>query len=422
MNAFAGSDAGNPGEEPEFTQQEEQDDVAKISSLIRELDLTGGFARIWRQAPDSAKLHYWGEIPADAFSLEHVRHKYGGGDYVVRFAAKGGRYVRSIKFSIDPSFIGEVVQRQAAAAAASNPSTVPGATSSQPNDMMITYLMQQAQAAQQQSQQMMALFVTMMGESQKTTASVLAAALTGRPQPSSGGDSRIIELMTPLLAESLKPRGGFGELVETVKAVRELTGDGHQAPAPKEDEDSNMIGKIATLATPLLAAWMSRGQSQPQQQPPPPAGRGPAMEPMPLPSIGSPPTAPLGNPAMPTPTPAEQAAMAKAEELITKLRSVTPMLVNAAAKDSQIDFYLGILDDNLDDESYAILCQLLEQPDWTKILFNDHPGVMRHIGWFNNLRDMILHDEGEAAGAGEGEGAGEVPRPGGTPLDPQQRP
>ena len=143
---------------------------------------------------------------------------------------------------------------------------------------------------------------------------------------------------------------------------------------------------------------------------------------MPLPHIGPPAaTVPLHNPATPTPTPAEQATLAKAEELLKKLRMVTPMLVNAAAKDSPIDFYVGILDDNLDDEAYGILCELLEQPEWTKILFNDDPGVMRHIGWFNNLREVILHDEGEAPGAGEGEAPGPVQRPGGTPLDPDKR-
>ena len=97
-----------PDQDPEFVHEEEQDDVSKIQSLLKELDMSGGVARIFRQRPGQAKHEYEGEIPADTFTLETIKRAYGGGDYQVRFAAKGGRYVRSIRFSIDPRHKGEL--------------------------------------------------------------------------------------------------------------------------------------------------------------------------------------------------------------------------------------------------------------------------------------------------------------------------
>lgn len=97
-----------PDADPEFVHEEEQDDVSKIQSLLKELDMHGGVARIFRQRPGHAKFEYEGEIPADGFTLETIKRSYGGGDYMIRFAAKGGRYVRSIRFSIDPRHKGEL--------------------------------------------------------------------------------------------------------------------------------------------------------------------------------------------------------------------------------------------------------------------------------------------------------------------------
>jgi hypothetical protein len=344
-------------DEPEFVHEEEKDDVSKLQSLLKELDMSGGVARIFRQRPGQADYPYLSEMPIDAFSLENLKRIFGGGKYLVRFAAKGGRYVRSIRFAIDNCFKGEMDTI--------TPTTAPAAPA-QNNDNLLAFMMQQQQAQQQSQQNMMTLMMTMMTESQRSMAGVIVAAMGGKQtqEPS----SKFIEVMMPMLTESMKPRGnGLAELAETVKLTKELIGP----PLPEKEEKDDMLEKIMTVGAPLLGAFMNRGQPQPQPMRP---------------------VAPAQPPALPTP---EQAAQAKAQDLLNKLRFVTPILVRAAKKDQYIDSYLDILDDSLDDEGYEMLTFMLKRDDWISTLFNNNPDVITNRAWFDKLREAILNpDEG----------------------------
>lgn len=378
-----------PGE-PAFVNEEENDDVSKLSGLLKELDLGGGTARIFRQAPGRADHDYVGELAVDGFSLETVKRVHGGGRYIVRFAAKGGRYVRSIKFSIDPSVKSEseMTTTQALASPAQ-----------QDNGLLMMLLQQQQQAqanAAQQQQQMMTLMVSMMAEGQKAMAAVIAAALAGgRPQ---GGEpaSRIIEVMTPMLLENMRPRNGLAEMAESMKLVKEIAGGEPAAP----DKDEDMIGKILQVGAPILGALINRGQQ------PPAAPMRPVGPPQP-PQIPQPPA-----------DPAMQAAQAKVESLMGRLRLVTPILVRAAAKNSPIESYLDILDDSLDDESYAMLQAILEREDWMQVLFGGDPAITQHQQWFANFREMILHgNDEEPSTPAAGAAADPAAQPGNTGQD-----
>jgi hypothetical protein len=352
-----------PDAEPEFVHDEEQDDVSKIQSLLKELDLSGGVARIFRQRPNQAKFEYVGEIAADGFSLETIKKAYGGGDYSVKFAAKGGRYVRGIRFSIDPRHKGEIDKLLEG----------PPVTQNNSNDnsqALLAFMMQQQQSQAQQAQQSMTLMMTMMAESQKSMAAIIAAAIGGRSQPEPS--SRFIEVMMPMLTESMKPRGGISDVAETVKLAKELIG-----PPQEKEEKDDMLEKIMTVGAPLLGAFMSRGQQAPQA----PRTVVPSTPPQP--------------PALPTP---EQMAQAKAQELLGQLRFVTPVLVRAAKKDSPIDSYVDILNDTLDDASYQMLVFMLQRDDWISTLFNDDPDVVANRQWFDNFREVILHPDEEPAG------------------------
>ena len=132
-----------------------------------------GVARIFRQRPGQADYPYLSEMPIDTFSLENLKRIFGGGKYLVRFAAKGGRYVRSIRFSIDNCFKGEmdIVTPTTTAPAQNNDST----------NTLMAFMMQQQQSQQQQQQNMMTLMMTMMTESQKSMAGVMVAAMGGKP-------------------------------------------------------------------------------------------------------------------------------------------------------------------------------------------------------------------------------------------------
>ena len=352
-----------PDQDPEFVHEEEQDDVSKIQSLLKELDMSGGVARIFRQRPGQAKHEYEGEIPADTFTLETIKRAYGGGDYQVRFAAKGGRYVRSIRFSIDPRHKGELDKLL----------EPPAPVSQNDNSQaLLAFMMQQQQAQAQQAQQSMTLMMTMMSESQKSMAAIIAAAIGGGGrQVQSEPSSKFIEVMMPMLTESMKPRGGMAELTENVKLVKELMGT-----APEKEEKDDMLEKMMTIGAPLLGAFMSRGQ-QPQPQPQPVRVN------------------PVQPQALPTP---EQMAQAKAQDLLGKLRFVTPVLVRAAKKGSFIDSYVDILNDNLDDEGHEMLVFMLQRDDWISTLFNDNPDVVANRQWFENLREAILNPDEDAPG------------------------
>lgn len=352
-----------PDAEPEFVHEEEQDDVSKIQALLKELDMSGGVARIFRQRPGQAKHEYEGEIPADTFTLETIKRAYGGGDYQVRFAAKGGRYVRSIRFSIDPRHKGELDKLL----------EPPAPVSQNDNSQaLLAFMMQQQQAQAQQAQQSMTLMMTMMSESQKSMAAIIAAAIGGGGrQVQSEPSSKFIEVMMPMLTESMKPRGGMAELTENVKLVKELMGS-----APEKEEKDDMLEKMLTIGAPLLGAFMSRGQ-QPQPQPQPVRVN------------------PVQPQALPTP---EQMAQAKAQDLLGKLRFVTPVLVRAAKKGSFIDSYVDILNDNLDDEGHEMLVFMLQRDDWISTLFNDNPDVVANRQWFENLREAILNPDEDAPG------------------------
>jgi hypothetical protein len=355
-----------PELEPEFTHEEEQDDVSKIQALLKELDMSGGVARIFRQRPGQAKHEYEGEIPADTFTLETIKRAYGGGDYQVRFAAKGGRYVRSIRFSIDPRHKGELDKV--------HDIQTPVTQTNDNSQALLAFMMQQQQTQAQQAQQSMTLMMTMMSESQKSMAAIIAAAIGGGGrQVTPDSSNKFIEVMMPMLTESMKPRGGVAELTENVKLVKELMGT-----APEKEEKDDMLEKMMTIGAPLIGAFMSRGQ-QPQPQPQPQPVRVNPAQPQ----------------ALPTP---EQMAQAKAQDLLGKLRFVTPVLVRAAKKGSFIDSYVDILNDNLDDEGHEMLVFMLQRDDWISTLFNDNPDVVANRQWFENLREAILNPDEDTPG------------------------
>ena len=367
-----------PDVEPEFVHEEEQDDVSKIQALLKELDMSGGVARIFRQRPGQAKHEYEGEIPADTFTLETIKRAYGGGDYQVRFAAKGGRYVRSIRFSIDPRHKGELDKV--------HDIQTPVTQNNDNSQALLAFMMQQQQTQAQQAQQSMTLMMTMMSESQKSMAAIIAAAIGGGRQVTPDSSSKFIEVMMPMLTESMKPRGGVAELTENVKLVKELMGT-----APEKEEKDDMLEKMMTIGAPILGAFMSRGQPQPQPQPQP---------------VRVNPMQPAQPQALPTP---EQMAQAKAQDLLGKLRFVTPVLVRAAKKGSYLDSYVDILNDNLDDEGHEMLVFMLQRDDWISTLFNDNPDVVANRQWFENLREAILNPDEDAPGE-ETAQAGQEPK------------
>ena len=172
----------------------------------------------------------------------------------------------------------------------------------------------------------------------------------------------------PMLTESMRPRGGMAEFAETVKLTKELMGP----PQAEKEEKDDMLERLMSVGAPLIGAFMNR--NQPQQQ-----------APQPRPVMPSQPAA--------LPPTQEQIAQGKAQDLLNKLRFVTPILVRAAKKKAFIDSYLDILDDALDDESYEMLVYALQRDDWLSTLFSDNPEVVSNRAWFESFREAILQPD-----------------------------
>jgi len=143
--------------------------------------------------------------------------------------------------------------------------------------------------------------------------------------------------------------------------------------APEKEEKDDMLEKMMAIGAPLIGAFMSRGQQAPPQ-------------PQPV----------RVNPVQPIIPTQEQLAQSKAQDLLGKLRFVTPILVRAAKKGAFIDSYLDILNDSLDDEGHEMLVYMLQRDDWISTLFNDNPDVVANRKWFEQLREAILTPEDES--------------------------
>lgn len=362
-------DDGMPPEDPIVVadRDDTQMDLDRIQQLIRELDLTGGVARIFRQKPGAAEYAYEGEVPVDNFSLETIRTVYGGGRYQIKLTAKNGKYVRQLKFSIDPRYVGEMDKPTPTAM------TAPTGDNSM---FMILLKMQQEQADRmaQQQQQTMQLMMGMMVEGQKATAQMMGAIM-GRPErnvtPNQEPASQILGAVMPLVLANMQgaKTTGVTDMLEGLKLMKELA----TGQTEKEEKEEDVMEKLLRVGGPILQMFMA--SRQPQQPQVNPVQR----------------VAPVA--ALPTQDPEVQAAEQKMKQLLSQLRRVTPMLVKAAKKNSSIESYLEILEDHLDDESYAMLQMFLQREDWVTTLFNDDPGVIANIGWFNNFREMVLNPE-----------------------------
>jgi len=368
MSAPFGEEGELPPRDPILVAEHEdtQEDLDAIQQLVRELNLTGGVARIFRQKPGASEFTYEGELPVDNFSLETIRTVYGGGRYQIKLTAKGGKYVKQLKFSIDPRNVGEIDKPKEAMTAPTS------------DNSMLMFLMkaqqEQADRAAQQQQQMMVLMMGMMTESQKSTAQMIAA-MAGRPErnvtPAAEPASQILGAVMPLILSNIQaPRsGGMADMLEGLKAMKELA----TGQTEKEEKEEDVLEKVMRVGGPLIQMFMASRQP-PQVNPVQRA-------------------APVA--ALPERDAATAAAEQRMKDLLGQLHRVTPLLVKAATKNSSIESYIEILDDHLDEESYAMLQMFLQREDWVTTLFNDNPGVIANKEWFNNFREMVLNPESD---------------------------
>ena len=361
------------------------DEVERIQQLVRELNLEGGTANVFRIPPGQSEQQFVGEMSVDDFTIDRVARAFGGGKFTVKFKAASGRYVRQVRFAVDPRIEGEMDRQQRK----SDQQTAPVVTNDMHSFLML--MMRQAEdraakadeaaraAAERNAQMqvgMMTTLVSVMTEASRANAQLMAAAMSREPRDVTPVEpsSHLLQAMMPLMLENMKPRHGLGELVETVKVVKELSG-----AAPEEPEKEDMLDKVMKVGGPIIGALLTRNQ------------------PMPTPPMVPQPKANPQGSALPAPAVDDEQArvQAKVRGLVGQLRIVTPMLVKAAGRNAPIESYMDVLDDVLDDESWSYLVAFLERDDWVSTLFADDPGVIRHRPWFDNFRLTVLHEAKE---------------------------
>jgi len=383
-----------PFQDPELQQDpviqadrdETTEDIDKIQQLVRELGLTGGAARIFRQPPGGSDYNYEGEVPVDNFSLETIKETHGGGRYVVKLVASGGKFVKQIKFTIDPRYIGSLHQ----------PKPTVSTTAS---DSYMARLDAQIERSERNARDHMTLMMGVMQANQQSMLQLVSAIVANKAPVNvtpAEPASRLLEVMTPLLLQQMtQPRTENGndlsKLTDLVKLAREL--GGNPAPEDKEADMMDKLMKVLQVGAPLVGAFMSRG-GQPTH-PSQPVQVNPATRPIPTSEESQ-----------------MSAAQAKMRGLLNTLKAVRPILIRAARKNSDIVSYLDILNDSLDDEGNQMLTMALQQENWLQILFDNDPDVTAHIGWFENFRQMILNpDDDEEKATPQNQG----PNPSGTP-------
>lgn len=357
--------------EPIPQDELELDNIAEIEGL------KGGSVSIKRKGPTEANYKYCQNVPASEYSIEWLQRTYGGGDYLLDLKRANGTFYRSkIPVSIDYRHKGIMDLKPDQPANA--PVVIQGGQDNSGMMGMFQLMSQQAQASNQ-------LMMTMMIESQKSMAHVIAAIVGGKNNAPPEPMHKLLEAATGLIGIQGKPGGSMSETLELVKTVKEL----FSGESPEKDD--GIMGLIKQFAPALVPAFM--GMMNQQR-----GGQTIQMPPNPPQHIQSE-RVPENRTAIPTPAGSQEVVVndespeMKKKLLIMALRAKIPMLVNAARRGSDPTTYYNLVDDLLNDSEFQQLVELLKGEDWLKVLFDEHPEVMQAREWFMELRRLFLEDD-----------------------------
>lgn len=108
------------------------------------------------------------------------------------------------------------------------------------------------------------------------------------------------------------------------------------------------------------------------------------------PPMPNPPVPPAGRPAQ---VPAVQAPQPQPKEedvVMLMLRSYLPILVNAAAKNTDPSTYADLILDQIPESQYPSLSRWINQPDCLESLCQIEPGIRYQQDWWISLRQSII--------------------------------
>jgi hypothetical protein len=356
--AAAGSDADNDELDPS---------VRQIDDLLSGNDLTQAKIRLHRRRDNETGFSYLATIDAKDFDFERIKLLYGGGEYQVALLNQENQYVKRRRFTIDKMFQGTIGAPPAAPdpAAAARP---PGPADQTPNIMDRFSMMQSDN---------MKLMMTMMSESNKTMATVMAAAMGG-----GRGDGLSIKDVLTLLPILQGGKSEGHKLSDMLAVMRELK----EMSAEDGDKGSSLIDKLAEMAPAAMAAF--GGMRNAMQPAAPIAAVAEIVDTGAEQVAGNGVDRPARRPAPPEPETAVQVVM-------------KVVLIGARKADSDPELYADLVLDQLDDTQIGPVKNVLTNDNWKEFLFGQLPDAEKVGPWLESVRALILKAFSEHASSDE---------------------
>jgi len=365
---------------------EDMVDVSKIDAILNSNDVkAGGRVRIERRGPGDTQWQYIMKIPVEDFDMDRIKAVYGGGDYSCQTFRSNGQMYKPFRFSVDYRMKGTLDEVSIKLAAPDN-------QRGDQNNERALVIMQQALAqksAGNNENSMIAMFglmAQMQAENQKTMATIMAAAIGGRP---TGPDPMVMELIKIQAAKPVQDSSSrMAELKELMVLVRELNGN----PPKEEKPEPSALEKVVNAVGPLLEKLVA---SRTIQQ----------LPARPVPAVPAP--APVSRPTQDS---AQAAREAKAREMANM---VLDQIMAAAERNSDPQLVADALCDALDDQALVNLGQVLTDDAWKVKLFDNDERLANHEQWFEELRQLIIQYANNVGKPGATGPTDQVPATGG---------
>jgi len=326
-----------------------------------------GFVIISHLAPDAVKFTQIGRFAVDAFDMDAIAKKYGGGDYKLRFTKSNGAVHSNVRLDIHPALVksskGEQMPqfekreslrdilaglKEAGVNLGGNP-----VNNRDQNEMLFKMMLSQQQSFTQ-------ILVAMIGNQNKGT-----------------------DLETVLkLVQPTDPLAQM-EFLERMDALRNK----QQSNPTIETKDETMFEKILQLVPATLQAITAGRGSQPQQS----GARQIA-------------TSSTGNALGIDPT---------TQILISKFLK---RCIKAAETDADPFKSYCVIEAACEPTQYGQVKGILSREDWLDILFANNEVYKQdpYLSWFGELRELILND-GELPAQDQDQDQGQPSNPVGFP-------
>lgn len=321
------SDDDLPGDIQHTFENDVGDDaIEKLYAMLGSSDSTLKIA-LYRALPNSRKQAYLCAIEADDFSLDEIKRRFGGGDFIV----KGYDERSKLRINQTVTIEGDPV----ALAPALPHSTAPAPT---PLDL--------------------GALANMMQDNTRMMLEGLARVLQPAPQPSRADFLAEMAQMRSIFGNDAPRENGVDNIMKGIELAKSIT--------PKEGGTDGMdvlLEAVKSLA-PVITNVMAKNER-------------PARTVQPHPQLAAQPV----TQAHPAPAP----ALPESDDDMT-LKFYLGMLVGFAQQNRDTSLYADLIIDQVSEEK---LMELLAMPDPVAHLGTIHEGVLTYRVWFESLINEI---------------------------------